>query len=316
MLLNYALVALGGALGSMLRAWGVVAVQTLTGAALPWGTIAINVIGSFVIGFFGTLTANDGRFAAPHDLRTFVMVGICGGFTTFSSFSLQTLELIRDGRPAAALGNVALSLVLCLASVAAGYGAAVALRGAPVGLNLSDNARHMVVAIARPVPSDTGVLAFARRLAPQDGGRLTLIAIESGQRDLVPSVDIPATRLRARWIAEARSELDTWIASCRNDGIDARLVTVRGSGALALLEHGRSTHLLLLDADSARGHARLFALAARTRRPVLLVPHDSVVPDGLQAGQQGCELATLPGMRRIDRRQSGDATTTALVWQA
>lgn len=133
MLLNYALIALGGAIGSVLRAWGVSAVQSLTGAALPWGTIAINVIGSFMIGFFATLTAQDSRFAAPHDLRTFVMVGICGGFTTFSSFSLQTLDLLRDGRPGAAAGNVVLSLALCLLSVAAGYGAATAVRGTPVG---------------------------------------------------------------------------------------------------------------------------------------------------------------------------------------
>ena len=89
------------------------------------GAILINITGSFVIGFFGTLTTSGSRFAVPVDVRAFVMVGICGGFTTFSSFSLQTLELARGGRAAQALGNIALSVVLCLLAVAAGhYGAA------------------------------------------------------------------------------------------------------------------------------------------------------------------------------------------------
>lgn len=88
--------------------------------------ILINIIGSFVIGFFGTLTASGNRFVVPVEGRAFVMIGICGGFTTFSSFSLQTLELARDGRMAQAFTNITLSVVLCLSAVAAGhYGAAV-----------------------------------------------------------------------------------------------------------------------------------------------------------------------------------------------
>ena len=59
--------------------------------------MVVNVVGSFVIGFFGTLTGADGRFLVAPDVRTFVMVGFCGGYTTFSSFSLQTLALARDG---------------------------------------------------------------------------------------------------------------------------------------------------------------------------------------------------------------------------
>jgi len=109
----------------MARAWLSLAVTRIAGPQFPWGTILINVVGSFIIGAFGTLTAHDGRFSAPVDVRAFVMVGICGGFTTFSSFSLQTLELARDGRVDQALGNIALSVVLCLLGVAAGhYGAA------------------------------------------------------------------------------------------------------------------------------------------------------------------------------------------------
>jgi protein CrcB len=124
-MIGYFWIGLGGALGSVGRAWLAITVSRITGAQFPWGTILINIIGSFVIGFFGTLTTSGSRFAVPVDVRAFVMVGICGGFTTFSSFSLQTLELARDGRMEQALGNIGLSVMLCLSAVAAGhYGAA------------------------------------------------------------------------------------------------------------------------------------------------------------------------------------------------
>ena len=124
-MISYLWIGLGGALGSIARAWLAIAVARITGPQFPWGTILINIVGSFIIGFFGTLTAGGNRLAVPLDARAFVMVGICGGFTTFSSFSLQTLELARDGRMAQALGNIVLSVVLCIAAVAAGhYGAA------------------------------------------------------------------------------------------------------------------------------------------------------------------------------------------------
>jgi protein CrcB len=124
----YVWVALGGALGSVGRAWVGLAIARLTGPEFPWGTILINIVGSFVIGFFGTLTAGpDSRFPVLATARPFVMIGICGGFTTFSSFSLQTLELAREGRAGQALGNILLSMVLCLASVTAGHSAGAAL---------------------------------------------------------------------------------------------------------------------------------------------------------------------------------------------
>ena len=74
------------------------------GETFPWGTLIVNVSGSFVIGFFATLTGPDGRMFVGTTARQFVMIGICGGYTTFSSFSLQTLNLMNDGewlRPAA-----------------------------------------------------------------------------------------------------------------------------------------------------------------------------------------------------------------------
>lgn len=125
--MTYLWVALGGALGSIGRFYIASGMARLTGPQFPWGTIIINVVGSFVIGLIVTLTAPGGRFAASPDVRVFLMVGFCGGFTTFSSFSLQTLELLREGRAGAALINVALSVVVCVLAVAVGYWAGLAL---------------------------------------------------------------------------------------------------------------------------------------------------------------------------------------------
>jgi CrcB protein len=124
MLARYLWVALGSALGGMARYWMTLAVAALTGPTFPWPTILINILGSFVIGFFAALSMSDTRFGISIDMRLFVMTGICGGFTTFSAFSLQTLDLMRLGRWDQALSNVLLSVVLCLLAVAAGYYAA------------------------------------------------------------------------------------------------------------------------------------------------------------------------------------------------
>jgi len=128
-MMPYLWVALGGAIGSVARFWMTLAMVRLTGPAFPWGTLLINVLGSFVIGLFAALTGPHGRLPAAADFRIFVMGGICGGFTTFSSFSLQTLELLREGRPLPALVYAGVSVLLCLAAVAAGYGLALAQRG-------------------------------------------------------------------------------------------------------------------------------------------------------------------------------------------
>src|SRR5437764_12467246 len=113
----YFWIAVGSALGGVTRYWCSGVAARLIGETFPWGTLLVNVLGSFVIGFFATLTGPDGRLLVRTEARQFVMVGLCGGYTTFSSFSLQTLNLIRDGDISRAGGNLALSFVLCLLSV-------------------------------------------------------------------------------------------------------------------------------------------------------------------------------------------------------
>ena len=131
MLSTYLWIALGGALGSMARFWLAAFVAEILGPQFPWGTIFINIVGSFVIGFFGTFSGPGGRLVASFNVRAFVMVGICGGFTTFSAFSLQTLDLARESRWLQAGGNVLMSVVICLLAVWAGHAFATVLNPAP-----------------------------------------------------------------------------------------------------------------------------------------------------------------------------------------
>lgn len=113
-------VVLGGAIGTFMR-YAISVLALPISRELPWGTIVINISGSFVIGLFGTLTLAAGRFPVSENWRLFVMVGICGGYTTFSSFSLQTLDLMRSGAVGRAAVNVTLSVVLCVLAVTAGH---------------------------------------------------------------------------------------------------------------------------------------------------------------------------------------------------
>lgn len=118
----------GGALGTLARY--LVSVLALPiSSDLPWGTIIINVTGSFIIGFFGTLTLAHGRYPMSEMTRLFVMIGLCGGYTTFSSFSLQTLDLLRSGATLRALINIVASVVLCVGAVAIGHALAAGFNG-------------------------------------------------------------------------------------------------------------------------------------------------------------------------------------------
>ena len=124
---SYIWVAIGSALGGVARYWCSGVAARLIGETFPWGTLIVNVLGSFVIGFFATLTGPDGRVFVGSSARTFVMIGLCGGYTTFSSFSIQTLELVHDGQWLQAGGNILASVALCLIAVWLGHILAVGL---------------------------------------------------------------------------------------------------------------------------------------------------------------------------------------------
>lgn len=116
-MMTFLYVAIGGALGSLARYAGSGYIARQLNEVFPWGTFVVNVSGCFVIGLFAMLTGPDGRVVVSPDFRQFFMVGICGGYTTFSSFSLQTLALARDGDITRATLNVAASVLFCLFGV-------------------------------------------------------------------------------------------------------------------------------------------------------------------------------------------------------
>jgi CrcB protein len=124
---SYIWIAIGSALGGVARYWCSGFVAGTVGETFPWGTFLVNVVGSFIIGFFATLTGPDGRVYVGSTARQFVMVGICGGYTTFSSFSLQTLNLVNDGEWFRAGANVGLSVLCCMIAVWVGHLAAVGM---------------------------------------------------------------------------------------------------------------------------------------------------------------------------------------------
>ena len=125
--MNLLLTMLGGGLGSGLRYLLSGAVAGRFGESFPWGTLVVNVSGSLAIGFFATLTGPDGRWLVAPGARVFFTLGVLGGYTTFSSFSLQTLSLIRDGQWLHAGLNILGSVVLCLLGVWLGHLAAIHL---------------------------------------------------------------------------------------------------------------------------------------------------------------------------------------------
>jgi CrcB protein len=117
----WAAVALGGAIGSVARFWLTGVMTALTGPRFPWGTLLINVLGSLMIGIVAGATLTPARIGMHPDVRIFLMTGICGGFTTFSAFSLQTLELLQSGDTVPALGYAIGSVMLCVVATYAGW---------------------------------------------------------------------------------------------------------------------------------------------------------------------------------------------------
>jgi fluoride exporter len=118
----YAYVAVGAVLGGLARYLASLLILPISG--FPLSTLFVNVTGSFIIGFYATLTGPDGRLFATAQQRQFVMTGFCGGYTTFSSFSLDTVRLLRAGMAETALLNIAVSVVTWLLAVWLGYAVA------------------------------------------------------------------------------------------------------------------------------------------------------------------------------------------------
>jgi len=123
----YAVIMLGGAIGSALRFLIASSIDRAAGMTFPWGTILVNILGSFVIGLFIGLTGPEGPLSVSANMRAFVAIGILGGFTTFSSFSLQTMQLFHQGIYWQAASNVLISVMCCL--LATGLGLFIAQHG-------------------------------------------------------------------------------------------------------------------------------------------------------------------------------------------
>ena len=282
----YLSVAAGGAIGSVLRAWVAILVARATGPEFPWGTILINIAGSFIIGFFGTLTTNESRFAVATDVRAFVMIGICGGFTTFSSFSLQTLDLARDGRVMQAMGNVVGSVVLCLLAVTAGFYAAAAVhRTYAVSEPAGETAMgDVVVAVLNRPEEARGLLnAGSRLLGLAGGGRLRAVAVRMPPAaTILPSEEVlTASReaaIRAsqeEWAGRLHGIVRAWspptVPAVRTDWVD-----VEGDAAAVIAGLGRRADAIVISRpgahESERMHDCLHAALFDTECPVLIVP--------------------------------------------
>lgn len=287
----YLSVAAGGALGSMARAWLAIVMARLTGPQFPWGTIMINILGSFIIGFFGALTTSESRFAVPTDVRAFVMIGICGGFTTFSSFSLQTLDLMRDGRVGPALGNVGLSVIACLLSVAAGHYSAAAIHGrhpapqaAAQGATGGNMGAVVVAVLNRPDEAAPLLDAGAALLDRAGGGRLKALAVRMPPAAaILPSEEVLTTSretaIRAEqeaWAGQLRRIVRDWSALTQRQGIATDWIDVEGDAPEVVADHGRRADAIVMARPGVHEperiadclHAALFA----TETPVLVVP--------------------------------------------
>lgn len=126
-MLTYFGIAVGSALGGVGRYWCSGLIARHVGETFPWGTLLVNVLGSMLIGLFATVTGPDGRWLLGSTARQFFMIGVFGGFTTFSSFSLQTLALIQSGEWPRAFANIVGSVLLCLIGVWLGHMIGVAV---------------------------------------------------------------------------------------------------------------------------------------------------------------------------------------------
>ena len=291
-MLNVLLVALGGAVGSVLRYllgnFGV----ALLGAAFPWPTIGINIVGSFVIGFVGAATLPGGVLPNSAALRALVMVGVCGGFTTFSSFSLQTLDLLRDARVAAAFANITVSVLLCLASVAGGYYAATgtALRAISRQADSALHTRAVVLAVLDEPDRAEAILEAAHTLLRvTHGGRLLAIAPRPpALADISTTEEVPSEEIAGKVDSEGgrvtslRQLYEHWWDRAGNSHhdskieIDANFDEPQGEAAILVAAHGVKSDVVVIgrpsSGDGERRRGEIHAAIFDTRRPVLMVP--------------------------------------------
>lgn len=117
-MMQWAAIAGGGAMGALMRYWVSTAVYGWLGRGFPWGTLAVNVIGSFVMGLLTVLLIE--RLDSPPETRAFLLIGLLGAFTTFSTFSVETLMLIESGAWPRALANAVASVLVCVLAAAFG----------------------------------------------------------------------------------------------------------------------------------------------------------------------------------------------------
>ncbi|MDH3831270.1 MAG: fluoride efflux transporter CrcB [Gammaproteobacteria bacterium] len=115
-------IAAGGAIGALLRYWTSLAVHSRLGSGFPYGTLVVNVLGSLLMGFLYIWLIE--RIAAGATLRAFLLIGVLGAFTTFSTFSMETLNLVEGGQLGKALLNVVVSVTVCITAAALGIIAA------------------------------------------------------------------------------------------------------------------------------------------------------------------------------------------------
>lgn len=111
-MVNYAVVFVGGGIGAALRYWLTGGVYRFVGADFPYGTLLVNILGCFLIGFM--MTFFEERFSVQPTLRVFLTIGVLGGFTTFSTFSYETIALIKEGNALWGTANVVYSVLTCL----------------------------------------------------------------------------------------------------------------------------------------------------------------------------------------------------------
>ena|SRR5690606_15737141 len=118
-MLNYLIVSIGAAIGGAARYWLSNAVYKFFPATFPYGTLVVNITGSFLLGLI--IFIFDERELINNQLKIFLTIGFCGGFTTFSTFSFETFNLLKESQYYLAAVNIVLSLILCIAGVFLAY---------------------------------------------------------------------------------------------------------------------------------------------------------------------------------------------------